>query len=130
MFDLCKYCFYPVHPVLPVTSWNHFKQILAYIHGFFHKVTEVDKYIDTVAVIVNTEIPRTVHSSLNVALPGKSRVGRNHLPPSASHTYFKVPQDVTGLIGHKGTLLAHGQPVVHQDSQVLLHRARLQQVSP
>ena len=27
-----------------------------------------------------------------------------------------------------GTLMAHGQPVIHQDSQVLLRRASLQQV--
>ncbi|XP_050567062.1 uncharacterized protein LOC118250829 [Cygnus atratus] len=35
-----------------------------------------------------------------------------------------------GLLGHEGTLLAHGQPVVHQDPQVLLLRAPLQQVIP
>jgi len=27
-------------------------------------------------------------------------------------------------------LLTHGQPVVHQETQVLLHRAPFQQISP
>jgi len=31
---------------------------------------------------------------------------------------------------HEGTLLAHCQCVVNQDTQVLLHRILLQQVSP
>jgi len=37
------------------------------------------------------------------------------------------PQDSTGL-SHKGTLLAHGQPVIHKSIQVLLCSAPLQQV--
>jgi len=39
-------------------------------------------------------------------------------------------QDPIGLLGNQGTLLARGQPVVHQDTQVPLHRAALQQVRP
>ena len=39
-----------------------------------------------------------------------------------------APQETIGLLGHQSTLLAHGQPVVHQDPQVLLCRAPLQQV--
>jgi len=35
-----------------------------------------------------------------------------------------------GHFGHQGTLLALSQPVVHQNTQVLLYRALLQQVSP
>ena len=35
-----------------------------------------------------------------------------------------------GLLGHKGTLLAHGHPIIHQDTQVLLCRAPFQHVSP
>ena len=34
-----------------------------------------------------------------------------------------MPQDTTGLLGHKGILQAYGQPVVHQDTQVRLCRA-------
>jgi len=45
-------------------------------------------------------------------------------------THFNVFQATTDLLGHKGTLLAHGQPVVHQDNQVLLYRAPLQWISP
>ncbi|PKU46224.1 hypothetical protein llap_3448 [Limosa lapponica baueri] len=39
-------------------------------------------------------------------------------------------EDAIGLVGHKGTLLPHGHPVVHQDSQVFFHKAALQHVSP
>jgi len=35
-----------------------------------------------------------------------------------------------GLLGHKCTLLAHGQPVSHQDTQVPLCRAPLQHLIP
>ncbi|PKU42074.1 hypothetical protein llap_7613 [Limosa lapponica baueri] len=39
-------------------------------------------------------------------------------------------KDAIGLVGHKGTLSAHGHPIVHQDSQLFLLKASLQQVSP
>lgn len=68
----------------------------------------------------------TRHSIVDVASSGQSRGVRS--PPSpASHTLFNTPQDTTDFLGHKGSLLAH---VVHQDAQVLLYRAPLQQVSP
>jgi len=38
--------------------------------------------------------------------------------------------DAIGLLGNQGTLLAHGQLVVHQDTQVPLRRAAFQQVRP
>jgi len=40
----------------------------------------------------------------------------------AGHTLCNGLQDPIDL-GHEGKLLAHGQPVVHQESQDLLHRA-------
>ena len=73
--------------------------------------------------------PRTGHSTPDVASPGQSR-GEDHLPWPAGHAPPNAPQDPTGLLGHQGTLLAHGQLAVHQNSQVLLHRAAFQQVSP
>ena len=54
--------------------------------------------------------------------------GKENLPRPASHTPLDAPQDPIGLLGSQGTLLAHGQPVVPQDTQVCLRRAALQQV--
>jgi len=63
--------------------------------------------------------------------PHQGRVeGKENLPRPACHTLLDARQDTTGLLGIQGTLLAHGQPVVHQHSQVPLHRAALQQVPP
>ncbi|PKU40437.1 sterol regulatory element-binding protein cleavage-activating hypothetical protein [Limosa lapponica baueri] len=56
--------------------------------------------------------------------------GQDDLPPPAGHTLPDAPQDAIGLLGHKGTLLAPGHPIVHQDSQVFRLRAALQQVTP
>jgi len=50
--------------------------------------------------------------------------GEDHLPYLLA-TFLDTPQDTTGLLGHQGTLLAHGQPVAHQHTQVLLHRSDL-----
>ncbi|PKU35805.1 hypothetical protein llap_13892 [Limosa lapponica baueri] len=62
--------------------------------------------------------------------PHQGRVeGHDYLPRPVGHTLPDAPQDAIGLPGHKGTLLAHGHPVVHQDSQAFFHRAALQQVS-
>ena len=48
--------------------------------------------------------------------PDQGRVeGKDHLPWPAGHTPFNIPQNSTGLTGHKGTLQAYGQPVIHQD---------------
>ena len=45
--------------------------------------------------------------------PHHSRVdGEDYLSHPAGHTLFNVPQNPTGLLGHRDTLLAHGQPVV------------------
>jgi len=35
-----------------------------------------------------------------------------------NHTSSNTPQDATGLLGQKGTVLAHDYPAVHQDPQV------------
>jgi len=52
--------------------------------------------------------------------PQQARIeGEDHLPQPAGHDFLNAPQDTIGLLGHKGTLLAHGQPVVLQDPQVL-----------
>jgi len=60
--------------------------------------------------------------------PHQGRVeGEDHLP---GHILFNTPQDTIGLLGHKGTLLAHDRLTVHQDTQVLLHRVPFQQISP
>ncbi|PKU44305.1 hypothetical protein llap_5392 [Limosa lapponica baueri] len=62
--------------------------------------------------------------------PPQGRVeGQDDLPPPAGHTLPDAPQHAIGLLGHKGTVLAHGHPVIHQDSQVFLLRAAPQQVS-
>ena len=56
--------------------------------------------------------------------------GEDHLLQPAGHTHFHASQDTICFLGHKGTLLTHGQPVVHQNTQVLLLRALLQQLIP
>ncbi|GAB0178988.1 transmembrane protein 255B [Grus japonensis] len=56
--------------------------------------------------------------------------GEDNLPRPAGHALLNAAQDTIGLPGHEGTLLAHGELVVHQDSQVLLHSAASQQVNP
>jgi len=45
-----------------------------------------------------------------------------------NHTPSNTPQDAIGFLGHKGTVLAHGNPAVHQDPQVPFPYAALQQV--
>ena len=63
--------------------------------------------------------------------PHQGRVeGKENFPRPAAHTPFDAPQDPIGLLGTQGTLLAHGHPVIHQDTQVPLHRAALQLVLP
>ena len=56
--------------------------------------------------------------------------GEENLPRPAAHPPRDAPQDPIGLLGTQGTLLAHGQPIVHQDTQVPLRRPALQQVVP
>jgi len=55
---------------------------------------------------------------------------KDHLPECAGHAAFKAPKDTTCLLGHSGTLLPHGQPVIHRNTQALLRRAPCQQVFP
>jgi len=63
--------------------------------------------------------------------PHQGRVeGEENLPRPAGHTLLHAPQDPISLLGNQGTLLAHGHLVIPQDTQVPLHRAALQQVSP
>jgi len=50
--------------------------------------------------------------------PPQGRVeGEENLPRPAGHTPPKAPQNPIGFLGSQGTLLVHGQPVVHQDTQ-------------
>jgi len=56
--------------------------------------------------------------------------GEENLPRPAGHSLLKASQDPIGLLGNKGTLLARGSLVIHQDTQVPLCRAAFQQVSP
>ena len=67
------------------------------------------------------EEPRTGHQ-------GRAE-GEDDLSPSG-YILMNAPQDVIGLFGYKGTPLAHGQPVVHQNPQVLLCRAPFQHIIP
>ena len=55
--------------------------------------------------------------------------GEQILPQPTNHTPSNTPQDATGVLGHKGTVLVHGHPAVHQDPQVSFLYAALQQVS-
>ncbi|NWI29449.1 DIA1 protein, partial [Sula dactylatra] len=56
--------------------------------------------------------------------------GEDNLPQPAGHTLFNAPQDTVDLLGHEGTLLAHGQPSVHQHSKDHLSGAAFQQSFP
>ncbi|PKU36430.1 hypothetical protein llap_13265 [Limosa lapponica baueri] len=47
----------------------------------------------------------------------------NHFPSSAGHTISNTTQGTVGLLGHLVILLAHIQPAVNQDPQVLLCQA-------
>ena len=63
--------------------------------------------------------------------PHHGRVeGEENLLRPTGHTPPNAPQDAIGLLGSQGTLLAYGQPVVYQDTQVPLRRAAFQQVCP
>ncbi|NXX08915.1 CCD33 protein, partial [Larus smithsonianus] len=58
-------------------------------------------------------------TALQVQPPQGRAEREDDLPPPAGHNLLDAPQDATGLLGHEGTLLAHGHPVVHQDSRSL-----------
>ena len=53
------------------------------------------------------EKPKTGHSAPDVASAGQSR-GEGSLLLAAGHVLFNASQDTIGLLGLKGTLLAHG----------------------
>ena len=48
--------------------------------------------------------------------------GEENLPRPAGHTPLNAPQDPIGFLGNQGTLLAHGQLVTHQHTQVPLRQ--------
>ncbi|KAJ7427619.1 hypothetical protein WISP_05340 [Willisornis vidua] len=74
------------------------------------------------------EVPRTGHSTRGAASPVQS-TGINCSIP-AGHSIADTSQDVTGLLGHLDTLLAHVQPAVNQHTQVLFHQASFQPPFP
>jgi len=49
--------------------------------------------------------------------------GKENLPGPAGHTLLDASQEPISFLGSQGTLLTHSQPVIHQDTQVPLHRA-------
>ena len=56
--------------------------------------------------------------------------GHDHLPTPAGHAVPDTSQDAIGLLGHLGTLPAHGQPAVNQHRQVLFLRTAFQPLLP
>ncbi|KAK4827362.1 hypothetical protein QYF61_017287 [Mycteria americana] len=56
--------------------------------------------------------------------------GQNPLPRPAGHAAFDAAQDTTGLLGCERALSAHVQLFIHQDPQVLPHRAALDHTIP
>ena len=59
--------------------------------------------------------------------PHYGSVEGENLPRPAGHTPPNASQNAIGLLGSQGTLLAHGQPVVHQDTGV--HRLSSQETA-
>jgi len=68
-----------------------------------------------------SEEPKAEHSTRGVASPVPS-TGAQSPPCSCGHTIPGTSQDAAGLLGHLGTLLAHGQPAVDQHPKVLFRR--------
>ena len=63
--------------------------------------------------------------------PHQCRVhGQDYFPSPAHHTIPDTSQDAVGLLGHLGTLLAHIQPTVPQDTKVSFHQAAFQPLLP
>ncbi|KAK4815224.1 hypothetical protein QYF61_022871 [Mycteria americana] len=56
--------------------------------------------------------------------------GQDHLPRPAGHAALDAAQGRVGFLGFERTLPAHGQLFIHQDPQVLLHRAALNPFIP
>jgi len=57
--------------------------------------------------------------------PHDGRRENNHFPCTAGPPSFDAAQDTVGLLGCKCILLVHVQVFVHQNPQVLLYRAAL-----
>ena len=76
--------------------------------------------------IIETDLP----AESNFLQEAEQKSVLDHPPQDAGPTLFNMPRDTIGLLGRKGTLQAHGQPAVRRDTQVLLCRAPLLQVSP
>ena len=73
--------------------------------------------------------PRTGHSSLNVASPGQSR-GRGSPPSACWPCSFECTPGYSWPSWPQGHTTGSWPIFVHQDTQVLVHRASFQQVSP
>ena len=56
--------------------------------------------------------------------------GQDYFPNPAHHAIADTSQDVIGLLGHLGTLLAYIQPTVHQYTKVPFHQATFQPLLP
>ncbi|XP_063998054.1 high mobility group protein HMGI-C isoform X1 [Pogoniulus pusillus] len=72
--------------------------------------------------------PELESSKLGTALQVWSHQGRaeeKNLPRPAGHSPPSAHQDTIGSLGHKGTLLCHGEPSVHQHSKVLYIKSDL-----
>jgi len=67
------------------------------------------------------------YTAPDVASPEQSK-GGGPPPSSCWPCSFNAPEGAAGLLCHKGTLLAHGQPAVHQDNQILFCRAAQRQI--
>lgn len=54
---------------------------------------------------------------------------QNPLPSSVAHGALDAAQNMAGFLGSEHTVLAHAQLFIHHNSQVLLHRAALNEFS-
>jgi len=55
--------------------------------------------------------------------PQGSVEGGENLPCPAAHTLLNAPQDRIGFLGSQGTLLAHGQAIIHQSLWAMAHKS-------
>ena len=78
----------------------------------------------------STGLSSSVPSPPGAGEPCIDRAERREHLPALLATLCNAPQCPIGLLGHQGTLLAHGQDVGYQDHKVLLSRAPFQLFSP
>ncbi|KAK4825891.1 hypothetical protein QYF61_003247 [Mycteria americana] len=76
---------------------------------------------NTETIVIDHSIPNGKEKHLDVDTA-------EHFP--AGHTISDTSQDAIGLLGHRGTLLAHIQPAIDQHSQVLFCLAAFQPLFP